>query len=339
VSEILVEITRGRLVESMHRGDIACVDARGEIKYHIGDPHKVTFFRSSAKPLQALALIESGAADAFGLDEAEIAVACASHAAEDMHLAAVRSMLSKAGLDESYLDCGTHYPTPERAAEWGRRGQTPAEVHCNCSGKHAGMLAVARHLGMPLEGYYREDHPLQDYIMDIVAGMAGLDPAQVITGIDGCGIVVHAMPLFNMALAWARLADPTQLPPSRREAVERVVRAMHSHPLLMAGTGRLGSALNGLPRRGVVVKGGAEGLGCAGTLGAGLGVVVKIEDGNGRASGPALVEALVQVDALEAGELDGLSEFHRPRNVNHRGEEVGQIRPVFRLVSREPVAV
>ncbi|MFO8059521.1 MAG: asparaginase [Bacillota bacterium] len=332
MAEILVEATRCGVVERHHRGDAAVVDVRGRVCHYAGDPFRYTYMRSAAKPLQALATVETGAMEAFGIDEEELAVTCASHNAEPAHVAAVRSILAKVGLTEQSLRCGTHPPIDEdsRAALY-REGGKPSAVHSNCSGKHAGMLASCVHMGWPENDYRDPEHPLQRLLLRTVAEMAGVAVEDVGLGIDGCGVVVHAMPIAAMALAFARLATREGLSAERARAAGIVTGAMHAHPFMVAGTGRVCTALNGLPGGRFTSKGGALGVYCAAAVELGVGVAVKIEDGNGQAAQVAALEALSQLGAFTEEDLRAVRDYHRPDNRNVHGQTVGEVRGVFQL--------
>lgn len=330
MSKVLVEVRRGSMVESIHRGDVAVVGSDGRVIASVGDPRKVTFWRSSAKPVQLLPLIESGGVERFGFTDAEIAVMCASHSGEDIHLAAVRSILSKIGLTERDLACGSHLPLHEPSAHrMLAAGQSAGEVHCNCSGKHSGMLALAVLTGAPTGGYWRPEHPIQQRILNVIAEMTGMDPQAIQLGVDGCGVPVHGLPLYNMALAYARLATGDGLAAPRRAAAKRIVRAMQAHPEMVAGTGRICSAILAAGQALLVAKGGAEAVYCVGHAGQRFGIAVKIEDGNSRAVGPCVLEVLRQMGHLPDSPL--LAPFVRPEVLNHRGERVGELIPTFTL--------
>ncbi|MCL6581237.1 MAG: asparaginase [Firmicutes bacterium] len=334
MSEILVEVRRGDYVECVHRGSVAVVDLDGRLVASVGDPDCVTFMRSAAKPIQALAVVESGAYEEFGLTERELAVMCASHSSEPCHVEVVLGILRKLGLDESYLQCGTHLPTHGPSAKaLLREGREPTAVHSNCSGKHAGMLALARRMGWSLDDYWTEDHPVQRLCLENVAAVTGYPARAIGVAKDGCGVAVFALPLRHMALGFARLACPgdprTGFGPERARAAALVVRAMRAHPEMVAGTGRLCTAL--LRATPVLAKGGAEGVYCFGVPGRGLGCALKIDDGGSRAVGPAVVRVLEELGVVGPDLPGELEPFRRPRNTNHRDEVIGSIEPVFRL--------
>lgn len=299
---VLVEVTRGAMVESRHRGGAVVADSHGKIVAAWGDVSAAIYPRSSIKPLQTLPLLESGAADAAGVTDKEVALACASHGGETSHTERVAAWLERIRLSARDLECGAHAPSePDAAAELIRAGRKPTALHNNCSGKHTGMLLTARHLGEPTQGYVGVDHPVQKRLRRVLADMGGGDLAGAATGIDGCGIPVYAMPLKSLAVAMARMADPADLSDARRAAARRVVRAMTAHPYLVAGKGRFDTEIMEAARGAVVVKGGAEGVHAAILPGLKLGVALKIDDGGaGRASAVAMAALLGHLKAVPA---------------------------------------
>jgi L-asparaginase II len=286
----LVAIRRGALVESFHRGRVAVCEPSGELIEAIGDPEGYVYARSSAKPFQALPLVLSGAADALGLTDEELAVACASHNAEEPHLRAVRSILQKAGLSEADLENGAHPPLyPPAAMELELRGEEPKTIHGNCSGKHAGMLAVCVHRGWATGGYRNPDHPLQLWILEIMGRVCGLETDEILLAGDGCGVPTFGMPLSDLATGFARLVTGEELPDDLAAAAERVVRAMREHPFMVGGTDRFDTAVMG--GTGLVCKSGAEIVFGAGSA-EGWGMALKISDGSARALRPAALAVL-----------------------------------------------
>lgn len=339
--EPLVELTRGPLVESIHFGALAVVDAGGKLVASVGDPGLVANLRSSAKPFQALSLVESGGADAFRLDESEIAIACASHSGTDEHVAVLRGMQAKIGVQESDLLCGVHEamdgPTARAMRE---RGEKPTSNRHNCSGKHTGMLANASFRGFAIQDYLNTAHPVQRIILQTFAEMVGLPPADIPIGIDGCSAPTFAAPLRNAAHAYALLADPSSLPQPRCAALQRIYHAMTTHPNLVAGPERYDTLVMRATNGKLVSKGGAEGyqgMGIApGALGPGspaLGIAIKVSDGDasGRAIGTAALAVLVQLGVLTHDEREALARFDRRPITNWRDIEVGEIRPAFHL--------
>lgn len=335
-----IEVTRGALVESVHRAHAAVVDAAGRVLYAAGDPGRVTFLRSSAKPLQALAMAESGAPESFGLTDREIAVMCASHAGEPFHVAAVQSILQKIGLDEGALACGTHAPGHgPSAAALVRAGESPRKIHNNCSGKHASMLTLCRHEGWQIEGYTAPDHPVQVRLRRVLAEMAGVETDDVYVAVDGCNAPVFAIPLRHIARAFARLARPAAVPPERENAIKRISRAMRAHPEMVDGTGGFTTNLMDVAGDNVVSKSGAEGLFCAGALAQGWGIAIKMEDGSARGHPILVPELLAALRVISAEQSERLRELHAPRVLNTAGVTVGEMRPRFsstaEILSRE----
>jgi L-asparaginase II len=324
---ILVEITRGNLVESIHRGAVAIADADGKIVFALGDVEHLTYPRSSLKPIQALPLLESGAAEAFGLDDEEVALACASHSGEPMHTDRVSAWLARIGCSVTDLACGAHPVRYEPLWEtMVRAGEKPTRVHNNCSGKHTGFLTVARHWDIATGGYEHHDHPVQRAVAAALGEMAGL-PGELEWGVDGCAAPNFALPVSSFACALAKLAAPDALPAPRANAAKRIVRAMIAHPELVSGTGRACAILVRACSGRAAVKTGAEGYFAGIIPEAGLGIALKIDDGAGRASETAMAAIL---DALG---LLGAEAHHllRAPVTNTRNAIVGErrIAPAF----------
>ena len=329
-----VDAIRGHIVESSHRVSAAVVDADGKLVGSTGDSDLVTYWRSCAKPIQVLPLIEDGGADALGITDAEIALACASHNGEPRHLAVARSLLEKAGCAEQDLECGPHPSlSPAIAREMAGRGETPRKLHSNCSGKHAAMLALAHHHGWPTATYRKAEHPVQRRLLEEVAAWTGVAEDKIGQGTDGCGVVSYALPLKHMALAYARLgvgyrvegvasADSYTLPPTPYTPAERVLSAIVAEPFLIAGTGRLCTEVIASSRGAVISKVGADGVYCATIPGARLGLAMKVEDGDMDAARPALL-ALLEI--LAPGAVRVADSFRSPRIKNTLGEEVGHL--------------
>lgn len=338
----LVEYTRGGIVESLHSGAIAVADTQGRLVASYGDPSLVSFLRSSAKPFQTLPLIESGAAEAFALTPREIAITCGSHLGLDMHVETVASIQARIGASERDLLCGTHkVPDAETARRLVLAGQEPTPNRHNCSGKHSGMLVQARHRDLSLADYVNPRHPVQQTILATFAEMCGLTPAEVVVGIDGCSAPNFAVPLMNAAAAFARLADPSHLPPARANALRTIFYAMTAYPEMVRGPGGFDTELMRRRPGLLVAKGGAEayqGIGIApGAIRPGspaLGVALKISDGGERAVPLVALEVLRQLELLNEADFDALAEFdYGPRVTlrNFRGLVVGEGRPVFTL--------
>ena len=286
----LAAIQRGALIESVHRGRSVVCDLEGEVLAAAGDPEGYAYIRSSAKPFQAIPLLLSGTAESLGLTEEEIAITCASHSGEERHVSLVRSILEKADLPEGSLQNGPHPPFYKPAAEQlARSGEPPSSIHGNCSGKHAGMLALCVHEGWGTRDYRDPEHPAQRRILEVVAEVCGLEWDEVLLGGDGCGVPSFAMPLHNLATGFARLASGNNLSRGLSEACRQISRIMRDNPYLIAGTGRFDTDL--MRETGLVVKGGAEGVFACGSP-EGWGMAIKISDGSGRAVRPAALSRL-----------------------------------------------
>ncbi len=323
-----VEVRRGGVVESVHDIDVAVIrhDAR---LARAGSPDRVFFARSAVKPFQAMPLVEDGVVERFGLGLEELALACASHSGEPRHVAVVRSTLEKAGLDASALACGPHPPFEDGAAESLRAaGEAPGRIHNNCSGKHAGMLALARAHGWPAEGYHEAEHPVQRRMLDQIERWTGVDRSGIATGVDGCGVVTFAFPLEGLARAFGRLARAAN---AGEPGPESVVEAMAAHPFLVAGTGRLGTRLAEVTAGRVLAKVGAEGVYGALVRDRELGIALKARDGAKRAGEVALIGVLDALGVLEPAERAALAARARPEVRNTRDEVVGELRPAVEL--------
>lgn len=326
---VLVEVTRGNLVESRHSGAFAICDAEGRVLHRAGDIERPVYPRSAIKPLQALALVETGAADAFGCSPAEIALACASHDGEPLHSEAVVAWLARLGLSPADLECGCHLPYNEAAAHaLVRAGRAPGPEHNNCSGKHAGFLCVARQLGVPHAGYIDFGHPVQQSLLGILESLSGLDLRGAPRGIDGCGIPQYGMPLGNFALAMARFADPAGQPERRRAACERVRAAMAAEPAMVAGERRFCTRMIRATGGRALIKTGAEGVYAAAIPELGLGVAVKVDDGAGRAAEVVTGALLRRLGVIDEAQAESLRPLLRPTLHNRAGRAVGEIRPV-----------
>jgi L-asparaginase II len=326
---ILVEVMRGRTVESRHRGRFAVVDPMGGVVDRAGDIEEPVFPRSAIKSIQALPLIETGAGDAFGISPAELALACSSHNGEAMHTGVVLAWLERAGLAESDLECGPHAPGHAATAEiLVREGRAATRVHNNCSGKHTGFLTVARHVGQPTAGYSGAEHSVQRMVVDVLRELTDADPAAAPVGIDGCGVPTWGLPLRGLALANARFADPSRLTAKRRDAILRIRAAIAEHPLLVAGTGRMCSAVIAATKGAVLVKTGAEGVFTALAPAKGLGFALKIDDGASRASEVAILALLHRHGAIDDEAMKRLASFAQPTLTNTQARAVGAIRAV-----------
>jgi L-asparaginase II len=324
---------RGEVVEGERYGHIAVVDSSGRLVASLGDPHHRTYLRSAAKPLQALALVLSGAMERFGFGPRELALACASHGGEPAHVETTRAMLAKIDLDETALECGVHEPLSASSAEALREARVkPTAIHNNCSGKHAGMLAACRARGFATAGYHRPEHPLQREILGHVAAFTGLAPGEIRVGIDGCSVPCFGVPLERMALAYARLARGGPGGPYA-SAAARIREAMTRHPEMVAGRGRVSTEIMmEFPGR-ILSKGGAQGVLCGAALEEGLGFAIKFADGFKENMGLVLARLLAELAI--PGVSDGLRGPGRfvQAQTNHKGERVGSVEANFHLAA------
>jgi L-asparaginase II len=325
---VAVEVLRGQRVESAHRGAGAVVDADGAILMAFGDVERPIYPRSAVKALQALPLIESGAADRFGLGPKEIALACASHSGEVDHVATASVILAKAARDESALECGAHWPLGEEAARsLARSGRTPSALHNNCSGKHAGFVCLACALGVDPKSYVAPEHAVQREVAAAIAEITQAKLTEDVRGVDGCSIPTYAVPLRALAFGFARFSTGQGLAPERAKAANRIRAAVAAHPAMVAGTGRFDTQVMTILGARAFTKTGAEGVFCAALPELGLGLAVKADDGAGRAA-QAMIAALIRRFGGFDESLDAqLSPFASPRIVNWRGFETGVLRP------------
>ena len=329
---LLVEVTRGNQVESYHRASLAVVDAAGAVVLRAGDTQRPVYARSAIKSLQAIALVESGAADAFDVSEAELALACASHSGEPRHVAAVTAWLARIGLGVDDLECGPQLPghEPSLIALLAGGGEA-TQAHNNCSGKHTGFLTLARHLGVPTRGYVTYEHPVQQRILGVLEAMTGIDLGSAPRGIDGCGIPVIGIPLGNMALAMARLGAPDDQPEARQAACARLRQAVAAHPFNVAGSGRFDTRVMEATGDKAFIKTGAEGVYCGAFPELGLGVAIKVDDGAGRAAEIIMARLLGRFGVLGEDQAAALGGIFTAPITNRAGLTVGEVRPAARI--------
>jgi L-asparaginase II len=325
---VLVEVRRGAMVESVHRGAVAVVDASGAVVEAHGDIARAVYPRSAIKPLLALAIVETGAAERWGFTQAELALACASHGGEPDHVATARGVLERAGLTEADLECGAHAPTHAASAHaLIRAGQAPTPLHNNCSGKHAGMLATSRHLGEATRGYIHEAHPAQTRAIGVLAEMCAMTFDHAPRGVDGCGFPQIGIPVQALAHAMAKFGAPDGLDATRAAACKRVGQAMIAAPFMLAGTGRFCTRVTEIAKGKVLMKTGAEGVYMAAIPAKGLGIALKIDDGATRAAEVALANVLMRLADLDDSQKGALAEILTPPINNVAGKLVGQIAP------------
>ena len=345
MNPILVDVMRGNAIESTHCGALAVLDADGAVVASLGDIQRPIFPRSAVKVLQALPLVASGAADRLGLTDDELAIACASHGGEEIHAQTAARMLAKAGLDANALECGTHWPYLDSAARaLAAGGREPSALNNNCSGKHAGFLclACALHGGKPdlqqyVRGYVGTEHPVMREVTAALQAATGHDLANTPRGIDGCSIPTFAIPLRHLALAFARVGTGIGLTAGHADAAKRLRTAVAKAPYLVAGSGRFDTRVMERLGARVFCKVGAEGVYCAALPERGLGVAIKVDDGNNARAAEvvmaAVIEAFVTLDEGEATFMRSLSDLQMN---NWNGIEVGRLiaTPVLRSLAR-----
>ena len=319
---IIAEVTRGGIVESRHRGAYAVVDSAGRLVESAGDIETPVFPRSSIKAFQCLPVIESGAAGRYGLTPDEIALACASHTGEADHIRAARSMLAKGGNSEELYECGGNWPSEAHAHATAIRAcEHPQQIHNECSGKHAGMLALARHFGVDPRYYVKREHPVQRAVAAAMGAICDCDLDRQPCGVDGCSVPTWAIPVRNTALGFARLCQPGH------KAGRRIIAAVRAHPFMVAGTGKFDTeVMQAVPR--LFTKSGAEGVQCACIPHAGLGIALKCDDGAGRAGKVAMAMILSRLDVWTPEETATLANFASHGLENWRHISVGELRAV-----------
>ena len=332
MQSILVRVYRGKTVESIHYGSVAVVDSEGKLVYSFGNPYFVTYLRSSAKPFQVIPLITSGAAKKFGLSQKEIVIISGSHNGQKIHTDTVKSILKKIGLSEKNLQCGVHIPHYYTANNIiPPPGKKFTQVNHNCSGKHAGMLGLCVYFGWDIKNYRDKNHPVQKMILKAISEICQYPEKKIGIGIDGCGVPVHAMPLYHMALGFSNLVNYSSKDYNTAESNKLIVDSMKKYPEMVSGEGRLDLSLAMASKNNILAKAGGEALSCSGILSKGLGMAVKIADGGQRAIGPAVIETLSQTGLLSRKQIGRMNKFSYPIIKNFRGDEVGFVRAEFRL--------
>ncbi len=320
------------MVESIHRGHIAVVDHKGNLLYSAGNPDQMVFARSSMKPIQAIPLVELGAADHYEFNDADLSLCCASHNGEPQHTNRVLSILERIGLKETDLKCGTHLPRwQESYKALIKQGKDITPLYNNCSGKHSGMLTAAAYMNEPTQNYYEINHPVQQRILHVISQLSEYPIENIEIGIDGCGVPVHGLPLVKHAFMYARMTRPEILGDKRGEAVKKITMAMTTAPEMVGGTDRFCTDFMKVANGRLFGKAGAEAVYCIGDNETGLGIAIKIEDGNGRAMYPVAVEVLKQLKLLEVPQLDQLEDYYHTKVKNARNEVIGKIMPSFQL--------
>lgn len=327
---VLIEIWRGEHVESQHRGAWVMTDAAGTVLESVGSARAPIFARSSVKSLQALPLLETGAAARFGYTDADVALALASHNAEACHTEGVAAILARLGLSAADLQCGAQAPgDPDARNRLRDAREKPTALHNNCSGKHAGFLALALHLGVPTRDYLDPRSAGQRLVHKAVEDMAGLCDGELTTAIDGCSAPTFRMPLAALATAFARVANPGDLPPLRRAACERMTAAVAKHPELIAGRHqRICTDIARATSGRVFPKVGGEAVYALGVVGRDRAIAIKVDDGNYRGFHALIVDLLRRFDFASKDELAALASWEEQRLRNWAGIEVGRTRVV-----------
>lgn len=323
---VLAEMVRGNWLENLHRGAFCVVDSEGQVIASIGDIDRAIFPRSAIKSMQALALFRSGAVEKYDLDSKSIALACASHLGEEAHITALGVTLEKIGCSEADLECGIHPPSNRDARNKLRdTGVDPSAIHNNCSGKHAGMLAVARALDVPIKGYSERDHPVQKLVRSCVQDLIGQPLTTGKCGTDGCSIPTWAAPMEAFAFGFARMASGNSLSSRDARAVKEIFDAKVRHPLLVGGTDAFDSAAMQTFGTALISKVGAEGVFCGAIPAKGWGYVLKCDDGNMAAAETMVSALLLGIATPNTVQTDFLQRRRHKTIYNWRKLEVGTL--------------
>ena len=326
---VTVEVTRGNLVESRHHGLAVVVDGDGDVLFSAGDIDSGIFPRSSCKAMQALPLIESGAADAYGFGNRELALSCSSHSGEDAHAELAASMLAKAGKDVSAMECGAHWSSEQKTIiHQARTLEKPSALHNNCSGKHSGFICTCVHTDVDPKGYVGYDHPLQQELRGIMESLTGATLGHDNCGVDGCSIPTYAVPLKGLAHGFAKMATGTSLEPARAEASRRLIDACMAEPFFVAGTGRACTRIMEIAPGKIFTKTGAEGVFIAALPEQGIAMAVKCEDGTTRAAEAMITAMLAKYFEQDSEEQQALLAMSNRSMHNWNGIHVGDVRVV-----------
>lgn len=323
---LVVEVLRGPVVESLHSVMAVVVNEIGNVSQYWGNPQFLTMPRSAIKMLQALPLIESGAADKYGLDDKLIALACASHRGEKDHLTALGQWMEKVSIKESAYVCGPHLPYDEASAhEMIRKGQKPTVLCNNCAGKHSAIITTCLHLGEDPTGYEKYEHNAQKRLRKVLTETMRFDHSKTAYGVDGCGIPTYAVPLQSMAVGMSSLINPKETP-ARKTAAERILGAVRSFPFYISGSDNFATAVIEKSQGRAIVKGGAEGVFCGVLPEKRVAFAIKASDGAGRAAQVAAASLLLQLGGLNETEFKALAKYTQPSVTNWKGDVVGQMR-------------
>ncbi|HKL13411.1 MAG TPA: asparaginase [Halanaerobiales bacterium] len=330
MSEILVKEYRGPLVENVHKGDIAIVTKEDKVDSYCGNIEKVVYYRSTAKPLQVLPVITSGAANHFKFTDKEIALMAASHSGEKIHTDILKDILNKIELNIDDLKCGTHPPFDRKTRNYLRKNNkkvTPA--HHACSGKHASQLALAKYFNWDLKNYYKKEHPVQKLLLETIAEVTNYPASKIVQGKDGCGVVVFGLPLKYIAYSYSLMNNHEALPDKYSNAAQKIVKAMKKYPKIVAGTNRFANKLNNAIKRDLLIKSGADGV-FAFAFDE-KGIAIKIEDGSLKSTYPVVIEILKSYNIISDKEVENLIKYYRPTIKDSNGDIVGQINTDYEL--------
>ena len=336
MSDILIKIYRGNLVENIYQGDIAIVNTRGKITFSVGDSEKITYWRSAAKPIQVMPVIYSGAADKYKLTEKEIAILTSSHSGEDEHIKLIYSILDKISLDERNLLCGA-YPAFRKTTNNSLiQDKTNAKpIYNPCSGKHVAQLILCKYYGWSVNDYYKLEHPVQQMILNVITKLTEYPKENIYLGVDGCGVPVYGLPIKNMSCAYARMLNWKNLFPEYQQAAKRIVISMIRNPKIVGGTSRFDTDLMQISEGKLLAKSGADGVFCIGVRNKnnnkGIGITIKMESGNMKFLPMVVIRVLSQLKILSKEKLNQLEKYCSSWVKNYRNEKVGTFISDFKL--------
>ena len=326
----LVVLTRTNRVESIHKGHICVTNSNKNIISCIGDSENKVYLRSSAKPIQAVAFVHSGAMEKFNISLEELAIICSSHSGEDFHRKAVSSILKKIGLSEENLSCGVANPyNQDMINDLIKKGERPSQLYNCCSGKHAGMLALCKHHNFPIEGYTEPEHPLQQLILRVFAELLDCETDDITLGIDGCGIPTYMVTLHQASYLYSLIAHGSNGHGKYKDSFGTIQKAMATYPRMINGDKEFCTDLISHSHGKIIGKVGAEGLYCVAVPEKQLGICIKIYDGNERGVYPVAIHLLKQLGVLDNEAMEKLKLWAYPPIKNHKGIAVGHTIPVF----------
>ncbi len=334
MSEILVKEYRGSIVENVHKGDIAILTKENKLESYCGDIDKVVYYRSTAKPLQVLPVITSGAADYYKFNDKEIALMAASHSGEKRHTDLLKDILSKIELSIKDLKCGIQKPFDRKTRNYLRKNNIDiSSAHNACSGKHAAQLALAKYNNWSLKDYYKKEHPVQKLLLKTISEVVNYPEEKIVQGVDGCGVIVFGLPLKYIAYSYSLMENYEQLPDKYSDAAKRIVKAIKKYPKVVAGTNRFANRLNNAIKKKLFIKSGADGVFAFAFDN--KGVAIKIEDGSLKSTYPVIIEILREKDIISEEELEELKNYYRPIIKDSNNNVVGYITTDFELNNTE----